>query len=63
MYGTTKLMTVDVWKTFQHIFKESGFNIYERLEQVTALVERTEEQRRNNTHIGESRRIVMKSSK
>jgi hypothetical protein len=47
-YGTTKLLTVDVWKTFQHMFEESGFEVYERREQVIVPVERTEEQRSNN---------------
>jgi hypothetical protein len=49
MYGSTKLLTDDVWRTFQNMFEESGFEIYERREQITILVSRTEEQRRTDS--------------
>jgi hypothetical protein len=38
-YETTKLLTVDVWKTFQHMFEESRFEVYEQREQVIVPVE------------------------
>ncbi len=29
LYGNVKLLTADAWKTFQRIFEESGFEVYE----------------------------------
>ena len=49
MYGSTKLLTDDIWRTFQNMFEESGFEIYEQREQITILVSRTEEQRRTDS--------------
>jgi hypothetical protein len=34
MYGTTKLLILDVWKKFQQMFDESGFEIYTHRESV-----------------------------
>jgi len=46
MYGSTKLLTDDVWRTFRNMFEENGFEIYERREQIVIPVVQTDEQRR-----------------
>ena len=51
MYGSTKLLTDHVWRTFQTMFEESGFEIYERREQITILMPQTEEQRRTDSRM------------
>src|SRR6185369_8988429 len=49
MYGSTKLLTDDVWRTFRSMFEENGFEIYERREQITILMPQTDEQRRTDS--------------
>jgi len=44
MYGSTRLLTVDVWKMFQGMFEECGYEIYERRESILEFVQ-TEQQR------------------
>jgi hypothetical protein len=44
MYGNTKLLTADVWKMFQGMFEESGFEVYESRESVITFVQ-TEKQK------------------
>ncbi|PKY23585.1 hypothetical protein RhiirB3_437841 [Rhizophagus irregularis] len=44
MYGNTKLLTADVWKMFQEMFEESGFEVYESRESVITFVQ-TEKQK------------------
>jgi len=44
MYGNTKLLTTDVWKRFQEMFEESGFEIYESRELVIEFAQ-TEQQK------------------
>ena len=39
MYGNSKLLTTDVWKIFQKMFEESGFEIYESRESVIEFVQ------------------------
>ena len=46
MYGSTKLLTYDVWRTFRNMFEENGFEVYERREQIVIPVVQTDEQRR-----------------
>ena len=43
MYGSIELLTGQVWETFQRMFKENGFEIYESRELV--MVEQTEQQK------------------
>ena len=44
MYGNVKLLTVNVWKVFQNMFEECGFEIYEGCETVIECVQ-TEQQK------------------
>ncbi|CAB4404590.1 unnamed protein product [Rhizophagus irregularis] len=44
MYGNTKLLTANVWKMFQGMFEESGFEVYESRESVITFVQ-TEKQK------------------
>ncbi|CAB5153416.1 unnamed protein product [Rhizophagus irregularis] len=44
MYGNTKLLTADVWRMFQEMFEESGFEIYESRESVITFIQ-TEQQK------------------
>ena len=44
MYGNTRLLTVDVWKMFQGMFEECGYEIYERCESILEFVQ-TEQQK------------------
>jgi hypothetical protein len=44
MYGNVKLLTADVWRAFQRIFEESGFEVYESHEQVVEIMQ-TEQQK------------------
>jgi len=46
MYGSTRLLTDDVWRTFRNMFEENGFEVYERREQIVIPVVQTDEQRR-----------------
>jgi hypothetical protein len=39
MYENTKLLTTDMWRMFQKMFKESGFEIYESCESVITFVQ------------------------
>ncbi|GBC44021.2 hypothetical protein GLOIN_2v1789013 [Rhizophagus irregularis DAOM 181602=DAOM 197198] len=39
IYGSTKLLTVDVWKAFQGMFEECGYKIYENCESVIEFVQ------------------------
>ncbi|CAB4432297.1 unnamed protein product [Rhizophagus irregularis] len=39
IYGSTKLLTVDVWKAFQGMFEECGYEIYENRESVIEFVQ------------------------
>lgn len=45
-YGAIKLLTADVWKTFQELFEESGFEVYERRELVIEEITKTEQQKK-----------------
>ncbi|PKC03132.1 hypothetical protein RhiirA5_503625 [Rhizophagus irregularis] len=45
MYGDVKLLTTDVWRMFQKIFEESGFEVYEHRELVIEFVQ-TEQQKK-----------------
>jgi len=45
MYGSTKLLTAEVWDTFQQLFAENGFEIYQSRELVEVLPPHQEEQR------------------
>ncbi|CAB4374747.1 unnamed protein product [Rhizophagus irregularis] len=39
IYGSTKLLTVDVWKAFQGMFEECGYEIYKNRESVIEFVQ------------------------
>ena len=55
IYGTTRLLTANAWRTFQEVFEESGFEVYEGRELVMADVsEQTEEEKR-----AENRRLAV----
>jgi hypothetical protein len=43
MYGTTKLLTPDVWEKFQNMFDETGFEIYTHRELVVLEVSKMTE--------------------
>ena len=46
-YGTNRLLTTEAWKSYQEMFEESGFEVYERRELVTMeLSGRSEEEKR-----------------
>jgi hypothetical protein len=45
MYGDMKLLTTDVWRIFQKIFEESGFEVYEHHELVIEFIQ-TEQQKK-----------------
>lgn len=46
MYGTTKLLTTNVWRNFQQMFQECGFEVYTHREIVEIdAPERTEAER------------------
>jgi hypothetical protein len=53
MYGDVKLLTTDVWRMFQKIFEESGFEVYEHRELVIEFVQ-TEQQKK-----AESRKLTV----
>ena len=53
MYGSTKLLTADIWRMFQVMFEESGYEIYESRESVIEIVQ-TEKQKE-----AENRRITV----
>jgi hypothetical protein len=53
MYGSTKLLTADVWRMFQVMFEESSYEIYENRESVIEVVQ-TEKQKE-----AENRRITV----
>ncbi|CAB5200016.1 unnamed protein product [Rhizophagus irregularis] len=53
MYGDVKLLTTDVWRIFQKIFEESGFEVYEHRELVIEFVQ-TEQQKK-----AESRKLTV----
>ena len=44
MFGNIKLLTADVWKVFQKMFEECGFEIYEGRESTIEFVQ-TEKQK------------------
>ena len=55
IYGNTKLLTANAWRTFQEIFEESGFEVYEHRELIIVEEpERTEEEKK-----AENRRLAM----
>ncbi|RIA89649.1 hypothetical protein C1645_738467 [Glomus cerebriforme] len=39
LYGNVKLLTTDVWRMFQNIFEESGYEVYEHRELVIEFVQ------------------------
>jgi len=43
MYGTTKLLTSDIWEKFQQMFDETGFDVYMHRELVELEVPRMTE--------------------
>jgi hypothetical protein len=45
MYRNVKLLTTDVWRMFQKIFEESGFEVYEHCELVIEFIQ-TEQQKK-----------------
>ncbi|RGB41263.1 hypothetical protein C1646_810793 [Rhizophagus diaphanus] len=53
MYGNTKLLTTNVWRNFQEMFEESGFEVYESRESVIVFVQ-TEHQKE-----AENRRLTV----
>jgi len=53
MYGNIKLLTDDVWETFQKMFEESGFEVYEHRESVIEFMQ-TEQQKK-----AENRRLAV----
>ena len=53
LYGNVKLLTADAWRTFQRIFEESGFEVYESHRSVIEFV-RTEQQKE-----AKSRRLIV----
>jgi len=55
IYGDTKLLTANAWRTFQEIFEESGFEVYEHRELIIVEEpERTEEEKK-----AENQRLAM----
>lgn len=48
-YGTTKLLTTDVWRIFQEMFEESGYEVYEHCELVIEEIARTEQQKKEES--------------
>jgi hypothetical protein len=53
MYGNLKLLTTNVWRMFQGMFEESGFEIYESRETVIEFIP-TEQQKE-----AENRRLTV----
>ena len=52
IYVATRLLTANAWRTFQEVFKESGFEVYEEWELVMVDVsEQTEEKRAENRRL------------
>jgi hypothetical protein len=45
MYRNVKLLTTDVWRMFQKIFEESGFEVYKHRELVIEFIQ-TEQQKK-----------------
>ncbi|CAG8599777.1 7702_t:CDS:2 [Cetraspora pellucida] len=48
-YGATKLLTINIWRTFQGMFEESGYEVYERRELVIEEIAKTEQQKKEES--------------
>ena len=51
MYGSLKLLTTDVWKMFQGMFEESGFEVYESRELVIEFVQSEQQNKVENRRL------------
>ena len=51
MYGNSKLLTTDVWKIFQGMFEESGFEVYESRKLVIEFVQSEQQKEVENRRL------------
>ena len=51
MYGNMKLLTADIWRMFQEIFEESGFEIYKSYELVMEFVQTKKQKEAENQRL------------
>ena len=51
IYGNSKLLTADVWKIFQGMFEESGFEVYENRELVIEFVQSEQQKEVENRRL------------
>ena len=51
IYGNAKLLTVDVWKVFQGMFEECGYEIYEGRESVIEFVQTKQQKEAENRRL------------
>lgn len=51
MFGQNKLLTDSVWQFFQHMFQESGYEVYEHRERVTAPQHQQTQAERDAEHL------------